>query len=1064
MSMDSLVRRYIAATDKPKRASSSKSRARSSSRSRSWDDFKNSFAPPKAPPLYSPSLDSVPDNPPPPPPRPPSPPPRDPRPSSGTRDSSSSSWDDFVDSFDPPTSDPLFPSPSLDPIADDTSTPDLVRGLTPEQHEVERIRAGMAGYDYDPAIGWISKRPPATTSRVSTINRVSRRTQQEQSLQLAGDGALVGLPFGRVRVGARLLSVWDDSTNNLLVVLLGWAFGGRTGVESIEKVYINDEDKTSETTWWEHYTGQPGAANYNTVDSAILAADVTYDDTGVYVHPDTANNVADAYSVLKLPYSAQIDGFPECEAIIKGLRFYDPREAGHVLATPTTWEYTTNPSIILGNVLYSPEFGAGLTVDWTSVDAMADINDGLVNGKKRHEVGLFVQENNSLDTLIEALRGYAGCFVRVEGSTAYLVPDRPASVSRTLTKNEIADTISIRMAQREPVPSHVRVWYTDRQSEPWQDRYAEYDRSAGDYAITEIYMRGFDTHERAYRFGKDWANHRLLDSLLIEYETTAQGAKDTPGDVVEITHPIGNLSAYDIRLIQVRMSEPGVWFHRGLTYDANAYTDDDVTATPAPTPQLPDPLTPVQVTGMSLSQGVYTDADEITRLRTKINFTAADWAFAEGYHVTFKLTSETDFLLDIIVPHTAGNTYAIVTPNIKGGVSYRAEVITLGPYGNSAAVSVQTFLASLAVTPDDPSSAAAVQVSNDVKITWSAPNDPNVVAYAVRRGTTSQTVSNWSSMTFVSDLIDSEIIIDLDPPVSSTTRYFVRSISHAGGLSINASTADIDVVEVNNTNLLYSGDFPSWQEGTSFTPTVGTYVADLWEVFRQSNQTGWTVSRQSARTNGLGAYSLRIQRTNGDTNTGKLNVSYAFETEEVVALRGKWMTIDFWIQTGANFTGGGTSLVVELRTSDTNEASFAGLTSATTQSLACDGTDLPNISTGTNNWTRITGSWANAVSSAATGLGIRIQNAPTGTAGANDWFDITEVQLFVGDYYDSLDSNDYKQAPDFVVPPSSAVAARIQRYLRYDQSSGQAAQLAHSMRATPTETGSSAPYQYDARL
>ena len=914
---------------------------------------------------------------------------------------------------------------------------------------------------------------PDNVRSVASVRQIKAiaTAQADLSVNVAGDLAIAPIPYGRVRIGARILFVGTISDD--LVVVYGWCLAGRAGVEAIEKIYVNGVDQTTPGTGitWTHYTGQPGAANYEDVDATVVSADASWTSTGVFTHADTLNKIGYAYTVGRFTPAAEISGFPEAEAIIQGLRLYDPREAGHVLATPTTWEYTggigTCPALALGDIMRSEEYGLGFTVDDTALDALADVNDALVSGSPRHTIGLALTENGTSESWLEALRTYASCYIHIEGDTAYLIPDRARTTDRTLTTDDISERLTITPNKGRSSPSHVRVWYTDTAAEPWRQDYAEAENtSATNFAVSDVQLPGIQNHEEANRAAVERLNHLSLDKHTLTIRTDDKGLRDAPGDVLAISHNIGSLSGYLARVQNVRMVEPGVWEQDATTYSASVYSDANVAGTTPPVPGLPDPYTPVQVTGLGIGQAPATDADGITRLRTRIQFTAAAWAFAEAYQVTFKVTAESEFLLDIVTPHVPSQSYSIITPQIEGGQSYRCEVTTIGPYNNSSAAFVQTFLASLAVTPDDPTGASATQISNDVSISWSAPSDPNVVGYAVRRGTTSQTVSNWASMTVVTDLVDAEIFLDTDPPISSTTRYFVRSISHTGGLSSGATTSDIDIVERRDVNLLYTGDFPSWQEGATFFPftTVG-YCADLWECWRGSNAGDMDVSRQAARTNGLGSYSMRVQRKLNNTSTQALVVTYAFEEVEAVGFRGKHVTVDFWVQTGANFTSSN-GLRISLRDTSSGEASYLDMSSPTTQSLRCDGTDTTAISSGSNSWTRVTAAFPNPVGTSADGVAIAIYSIPTGTAGANDWFDITEVQIFIGKYYSSLDGNSYKVPPDFVPPPASIVKARIERYLKYsDDTLDTAAFMQHSMRALPTRTAAGAPpWKFDARL
>lgn len=205
---------------------------------------------------------------------------------------------------------------------------------------------------------------------------------------------------------------------------------------------------------------------------------------------------------------------------------------------------------------------------------------------------------------------------------------------------------------------------------------------------------------------------------------------------------------------------------------------------------------------------------------------------------------------------------------------------------------------------------------------------------------------------------------------------FVANASNAAAISGSAFR-----------NKLINGDFQVWQENTTFTDAASIttmYTADNWAVFRQAWALGFTATQQSTQIN---SKSIRVQRTAGNTLTNFLSLSQTFETIEVKKLAGKQLTLSFKALKGANFSA--TSSILQAQIvwgfgSDGNLGS--GFTTPASSTVNV-------VLTTTNTLFTVTGT----VPSNATQLGVQFYYTPAaGTAGAADYFEITDVQLEEG--------------------------------------------------------------------
>jgi len=189
-------------------------------------------------------------------------------------------------------------------------------------------------------------------------------------------------------------------------------------------------------------------------------------------------------------------------------------------------------------------------------------------------------------------------------------------------------------------------------------------------------------------------------------------------------------------------------------------------------------------------------------------------------------------------------------------------------------------------------------------------------------------------------------------------------------------------------NAVINGGFDIWQRGTSFVPNTTAYGPDRWQVYR--NTTGCTASRQTpGSTLPQFQYCARMQRDSGTTATNSSSYAMSLETSESLRFAGQTVTFSFYARAGANFSGSGASSM----------RIYLAYGTGTDQNVISGFTGVTYLVNGTV--TAITTSWARytftvSVPSTATQLGFELNALWSGTAGANDWFEVTGVQLELG--------------------------------------------------------------------
>jgi hypothetical protein len=181
-------------------------------------------------------------------------------------------------------------------------------------------------------------------------------------------------------------------------------------------------------------------------------------------------------------------------------------------------------------------------------------------------------------------------------------------------------------------------------------------------------------------------------------------------------------------------------------------------------------------------------------------------------------------------------------------------------------------------------------------------------------------------------------------------------------------------------NVIINGAFDIWQRGTSFNGDNFPYTADRW---RAVSNAAATYSRQAAGLTEF-QFSIRGQRNSGSTSITGLVLNNTFESVNSIPLAGKTMTLSFFARRGANMSANLSAFV--LTGTGTDQTPYAGFTGQATASVV-------SYALGTT-WTRYTQTFT--LTSGLTQISVGFGYTPTGTAGANDWYEITGVQLEAG--------------------------------------------------------------------
>jgi hypothetical protein len=183
-----------------------------------------------------------------------------------------------------------------------------------------------------------------------------------------------------------------------------------------------------------------------------------------------------------------------------------------------------------------------------------------------------------------------------------------------------------------------------------------------------------------------------------------------------------------------------------------------------------------------------------------------------------------------------------------------------------------------------------------------------------------------------------------------------------------------------------NSNFSVWQRGTSVVGGAGgRYVADRWFLYAGGQA---TTSRQATSdTTNLPniQYCARVQRNSGQTDTTGIPLAQSFETVNSIPFAGKTVTLSYYARCGANFSATSNLLYSYLYTGTGTDQNWrvSGYTG--------QANPIAQTATLTTTWQRFT--FTATLATNITELTLDFSFAPTGTAGANDYFEITGVQL-----------------------------------------------------------------------
>jgi hypothetical protein len=197
--------------------------------------------------------------------------------------------------------------------------------------------------------------------------------------------------------------------------------------------------------------------------------------------------------------------------------------------------------------------------------------------------------------------------------------------------------------------------------------------------------------------------------------------------------------------------------------------------------------------------------------------------------------------------------------------------------------------------------------------------------------------------------------------------------------------------QVAGKNAIINGGMDIWQRGTTSASitTSQVYTADRWTAVTGAS-TGTVVSRQTTSdTTNLPfiQYCARVQRSSGQTGTSLVQFAQSIESVNSVRYAGQSVTLSFYARAGANYSSASNALnVLMLTGTGTDQQVLVGYTGSVSA--------INSFATLTTTWQRFT--FTATLATNTNEIGVDFYYTPVGTAGANDYFEVTGVQLELG--------------------------------------------------------------------
>ena len=214
-------------------------------------------------------------------------------------------------------------------------------------------------------------------------------------------------------------------------------------------------------------------------------------------------------------------------------------------------------------------------------------------------------------------------------------------------------------------------------------------------------------------------------------------------------------------------------------------------------------------------------------------------------------------------------------------------------------------------------------------------------------------------------------------------------------LTSASNTCTANITNYPHRNALINGGMQVAQYAST-NSAINTYgPLDRWRTF--GGPMGFTISQVTDATSYPNThYALKAHRTAGNTQEYDLGIVQGIETINSRCFAGKQVTLSFRAKVGANFSGPSSFLKAGIFTGTGTNDNPVGMTGQA--STIIDKT----VSTTATKY-----SITHTIPSSTTQISVGVYYQCRGTAGAQDWFEVTDFQLELGPVATDFENRSY---------------------------------------------------------
>lgn len=523
---------------------------------------------------------------------------------------------------------------------------------------------------------------------------------------------------------------------------------------------------------------------------------------------------------------------PNITALVKGVKVYDPRKDStnieasgsgtHRENDPTTWEYTTNPILIIR--YYLVHFNWGFKIDSSFIDdAMikesADYCDTTVtyNGDtfKRFELnGVIDTGSPKEDILIDLLEACNAKFIRtpVNGYMKIRIKVmKPESSVKTFNFEEFMGNFDVTKTNLRQRTNTIHLKWTS-EALNWETEIKTISNSNYVLEDGEVYESDMDLpfcidYNHAYYLGIQ----KLKQSRLDQYITFERPFKDIDvnvGDVVTLNYePMGFVNKL-VRVEIMEYLETGTIRFECTEYDENVYTIDNIDPrSDYIDTNLPNPYLVTPPSNLSVYQNF--EFGNLAQYKSTIQLTwkAPNYPNIREYQVEYKPYGSGDWS----VLGKTSNTSLFTEAMLIGEYSVRLKAINNLGFESDYYEERVTIYAPTD-NPPDVEGFTLKNSNNEVSLSWNiVPTVANNGFYRIKHVPTLNTPEWTEASTFDILVPGYQTSITLSQIDGS---YLIKAVNSARLESLNFASVMLDLPQDTDWKLEVTA-----QEETSFAGT-----------------------------------------------------------------------------------------------------------------------------------------------------------------------------------------------------------------------------------------------------